>query len=397
MSTEEAPEVTFVGGRAVEQTESLDSNLEPDEREAAKEAVRKAIEEAGKSSAESAKEGRARDPYKPPGAKRDDEPSAPERGPDGKFLPKGGQAEDKDSEKPEKPAPKPDEQEEIDPDKATVKQLLKAREKVAAVKREAQGVQGEIQRQQQEFQKQQQAFQSQVQAFQKAQLDLQRQQAALKQLREDPARAIRELNYDPEQFILDLAQEGTPEGQARRQQREMERQLKELQDWKSNQLQTWKQQQQMMEEQQRQHARTNTVDRFVKLGADAEKYPHVAAFYKGRERALVAEGDLTAEEYRSISGGREGSLEDIMDYIEDQLAERAKSWYSIQQNGGTKVAAAKPEPVQSKPKSKGKSLSPEVSGERRTLSNKLLDLDGDERLEAAKQAVAVALANSRTE
>src|SRR6185369_15352106 len=82
--SDESPNVTFVGGKAIEQHESLDSNLEPDEREAAKAAVREAIasqaEAAGKEPAEDAKSSRAKDPFRPPG-------TTPERGPDGKFLP----------------------------------------------------------------------------------------------------------------------------------------------------------------------------------------------------------------------------------------------------------------------------------------------------------------------
>ncbi len=390
----EAPEVTFVGGKAIEQSEGLDSNLEVDEREAAKEAVRKAIQEAGESSAEDAKSGRGKDPYKPPGLKTDsgsdsaekEQSGTPERGKDGKFLPKDGTPPKPKAE--EKPV---EDEEVLDLDKASVKQILKAREKVAAIKREAKD---EVSKERQEFARQQQEFFAQQQHFQRAQAQLQRQQQALQELRNDPARAIRELGQDPEEFILNLAQEGTPEGQQKRQYRELQNQIKEMQDWKTQQARQVQEQKQAYQEHQMAQARHNAVQSFVSLGLNEEKYPHVSNFYSGQEKALVAFGDLAAEEYRTLSGGREGSYADILDYIEDQLAERANNWYLKK---GNKESKAPKVLEQEKPKSKGKTLSPSESGERRTLQPKNLhDLDGDERLEAARQAVSVALANSKT-
>ncbi len=385
--------VTFVGGKAVEQTEGLDSNLEADEREAAKDAVRKAIQKAGEDSADDAKSTRAKDPFKPAGTTRSEEADdsdadvAPERGPDGKFLPRDG-----------KPKAKPDAQkaseatddEPLDLDKASVKQLLKQRERVAAIKRDAKD---EISKAQQEFQAQRNQFQQMQQQFAQERAQLQKERQSWQAIKSDPARAIREGGYDPEQFILDLAQEGTPEGQAKRQQREIQSQLAEIKQWREEQAQAQQRQQQQYRQHQEVQARQNAVQGFVKLGLDEEKYPHVANFYAGQERALVAFGDLAAEEYRHLSNGKEGSFEDILDYIEDQLAERANTWYSKKQKGGQRSDT---QSTQEKPKSKGKTLNPESSGERRTHSPRdLRDLDGDERLEAAKQAVAVAMAKSR--
>lgn len=373
MNTE--AQVTFVGGKAVEQTLPQESNLEPDERSEALAAVREAIEKAGKDSAEDAKSDRAKDPFRPAG-------TTPDRGADGKFLPKD-----------EKPAAKTDavdESEEVlDPEKASVKQLLKNREKLANMKRDAKD---EISKARQAFDQERQSFARQQQQLQAEMQRHQQERQAWANLKKDPARAIREVGYDPEQFILDLAQDGTPEGALEREKRELRQQIKDLQDWKANQAkqaEEWQYQQQLHGVRQ---YRENAEKAFVGLAMTEDKYPHVAAFYKGREKTLIAEGDLTAEEYRSLSGGKEGSLEDILDYIEDQLAERTKSWYTK-----SKGAQKAEQPVKVSPQgNRGKSLSPEFSGERRALSQKdLRDLDGDERHEAAKQAVAVALAASR--
>jgi hypothetical protein len=214
-------EVTFVGGLPVEQTEGLDSNIEDDAREEAKEAVRKAIQEAGESAVEGAKSGKAKDPFRPEGAvsSKDKEP---ERGPDGKFLPKDA------------PKEEPEEEEAVDPDKATVKQLLKAREKVAQAKREASLVKDDVTKQREAFQREQYEFQ-QILAREKA--EIQRERQALASLRKDPARAIRELGLNPEEYILQLAQEGTPEGQAAREKREMQEQIQEMKRWREEQAQ----------------------------------------------------------------------------------------------------------------------------------------------------------------
>jgi hypothetical protein len=368
----EVDNVTFVGGKAIEQHESLESTtLEGDERSAALAAVKEAIEKAGKESAEDAKSDKAKDPFKPAGTVKE-EPKA--RGEDGKFLPK--------KEVEEKP------EEDFDPTKASVKQLLKNREKVAQAKKasvdEASKLQAELEARQRAFFDQQRQFQAEQERFR-------REQETWKNLKKDPGRAIREAGYDPEQFILDLAQEGTPEGQAAKKQRELEETIRSLKAWQED-LQkgadTWAQKQrQAQEAQQRQHLEQT----FLGLAYNEERFPHVAAFYKGKDRLILAEGDTIADEFRTLSGGREATLEDILDHIEDELAEKATNWYSKT----NKVVKQAPTPQPSVPKSKGKQLSPQISSERVSLSSKeLKDLDSDERYEAAKQAVKVALAAS---
>ncbi len=389
----EGSEVTFVGGIAVEQSEAQESNLEPDERAEAMKAVKEAIEAAGKEAAEETKAVRAKDPLrelKDKAAKEDadesgsDSAGSPDRGPDGKFLPKA----DKPKAEP-KPAPKEEPAEEdFDPASASVKQLLKHREKVATLKRDAKD----------EISKERAAFEAEkrqvAQAWQQTQRDraeLQRQHEAFQSLRKDPARAVREIGYDPEQFIMDLATEGTPEGVARRRQQEIDAQLAEIRQWKVDQQKAQEQAQYNHHLRQAETARHNAVRDFTNLGLNEDKYPHVASLYKGKERALVALGDITAEEYRSLSG-KEGSFEEILDYLEDELATSMNGWYSKKvgsQKAGNSTQKAPPA------KSKGKSLSPDGSGERRALAPKDLgNLDDDERLEAAKQAVRIAMAES---
>ena len=391
--SDENENVTFVGGKAIEQHESLDSNVEADTREEAMAAVREAIKGASDEAKEGTEKAKKADPFKPEGAKeskekpakragppvvKDDDGVTPERGPDGKFLPKTGKgpAED-DGEEEEEP---------IDVKKASVKQLLKNREKLAKQVKESRG---EIEQERQRFEQERMQFQQQMQQLQQQQRQLEAERAKYQKLRKDPAAAIREVGWEPEQFIVDLAREGTEEGRMARQQREFQEQLQEMKQWRETQLrqaQEWQQQQEMQRAEQ---YRAHIEKTFLDSAMDDEKYPHIAEFYRGRERPLIAAGDIAAYEFREMSGGREGSLDEILDFIEEDLAERAERWYV--KKGGTKKVES---PVIAKPGkgSKGKSLTPEAASERRSLGKKQLkDLDDDERRKAAAEAVGLAI------
>ncbi len=393
MSTETGsvePNVTFVGGRAIEQTETLESDLDTDTRSDAMEAVRKAIRDAGESSAEDAKADKGKDPFSAKTTKKEPD-AAPERGPDGKFLPRDPDAKPATKE-PAKAAEEPEEV--IDPASASVKQLLKNREKLAAQKKDAKD---EISRERQAFNQEREAFAGHQRQIQAQAAEVNRQLANLRNLRSDPARVVREAGFDPEQFILDLAQEGTPEGAHKRQMAELNAKIAEMQSWKAQQAKQAEEEQYRYHMQQAQNQRNTAVNQFLKLANEEDKYPHVHHMYKGREKLLVAAGDIISEEYRNLSGGKEGSFEQIMEYLEDELADSAKGLYSkryaTQSQGGSTQGAVKAKPTGSG--NAGKSLNPEASGERRALKQKALtDLDGDERREAAKQAVKIALAAS---
>jgi hypothetical protein len=393
MATEEGPNVTFVGGRAISQTETLESDRPQDELDAAKAAVKKAIKEsaekAGKEAAEDAKSDRAKDPYKPAGTKKEpkedtsDDDGGPQRGPDGKFLPKDGKpkAEKEDSD-----------EEDFDPASASVKQLLRNREKIAKLKKDTNS---EIAKEREALKREAEQIQQRQYEFQRQQYELQQERAALAALRKDPARAVREAGWEPEQFILDLAQEGTPEGQAKRQQMELQRRMDAFDAWQRQQEASARKAQEEAHMRAAQDNRKQVVNSFLTMSKNEERYPHINALYGGNEHFLVAAGDLTAEEFRKLSG-REGSFEQILDYLEDELAERSKKLYTnrstVQQEPQGRALQSSKEPS----KGKGKSLSPEFSGERRALvQSELKDLPDDERREAAKQAVKVAVANSR--
>lgn len=370
--------VTFVGGKAIEQHEAAESNLPSDERAEAMKAVKEAIAGAAKEATESADKASKQDPYKPEGAKAERDPET------GKFLPKGGKTQEK-----AKSEEVDDDDEPIDTTSAPLKQLLKAREKLAKQKV---AQKDEFAQERAKIQEETRKIQQTWAEIQQMQRQIQQQTAYLQKLKSDPATAVREFGWEPEEFIVNLAKEGTPEGAASRAQREIQAQLAEIRKWKEEMS---------VQEQQRAHQaqfnqqvqfRDHIEKTFIGGAMNEEKNPHIASFYKGRESALIAQGDLIAAEFRELSGGREASLEEIIDYIEEDLADRATAWY--EKKSGTKkdgvLQASGNKPAKG---SKGKSLNPELSGERRALGKKSLkDLDEEERLLAAKESVGMALA-----
>lgn len=394
MSVENTEGVTFVDGHAVEQDGGSDGPEEgsqhADELEAARAAVRKAIaKEAGEDGAKKAKESEEKR-LRTLKAKSDREEAEDEV-----KAKASGKTQDEAEAEPEKPKARAKEEEddgEIDPEKSSIKQILKNREKLAKVKQQQAS---ELQQHQQYLQQMQQ----QVQA-ERAAIERERQRLAL--LKKDPVRAVTEAGWDPDEFILSLAQEGTPEGKMARMLREQQEKLAAFDQWKADQAQALQRQQEEFQYRQAVQARQNVEKSFTSGALNPEKYPHLADFYVGREGALIAEGDLVAGMYRDATG-QEATLEKIAQYIEDELAERANNWYMKKQgtgkvpNGSQQVATPKDTGKPARGGSKGKTLTGSATSERRALSKDLTDLDGDERLLAAREAVKVAMATSRSE
>lgn len=341
-------EVTYVGGKAIEQTTSGETpdGDHGDELAAAKAAVKAALQEEGKKAAKEAKSARERDPLVP----RD---RAPE---------------------PEDEAVK----EQEDREAAQLKQALAERKETAKYKERAKA---EIEAMREETRQ----FYRQLQQ-EKAQIAQER--ARIEMLRKDPVRAIRENGWTPEDFITDLATDGTPEGQARRQQRELQQQIAEINAWKQQQAEERAQYQRQQEVAQRQGFRQHVEQQFLATAFQATQdgqpaNPHLATFYKGHEHGLIAEADVIAEKYRAVTG-KEASFAEITEYLE----ERAAKWYkSMNGAKAAPVSAGRPTPGSAT----GRRLGPQSTGERRSLGTTLKDLDGEERLEAAKEAVRAAI------
>ena len=322
--------------------------------------------EDGKQAAKEAKEARAKDPLVP----RD-------RDADGKFKP--NEADTIDAEK----AAAVKKLQEPDPDASALRKALSERKETAKYKAEANA---ELERMRAEVR----------QVHQQVLRDKQEvaaERAKLARLRTDPIAAIRENGWEPEQFIMDIAQDGTPEGKAQRDARALRESIKELHDWKAAQANERQQQTQQREQYEQRQFRQNVEREFLgtvngKSETGEDTHPHLAGLYKGHEVGLLAEADVVAEQYRNATG-KEATFSEIAEYLE----ERAAKWYKSM-SGGAKAA---PPAVQGKPtqgSSGKKSLSPAGSSERRSLGTSYADLDGDERREMAITAVRAAISHS---
>ncbi len=353
--------VTFVNGVAAEQTTAGETAQPADERSAAIKAVKEAMEEEGKSAAKKAKEQDEQDPLRP----RDNV----ERDADGKFV-KSGKEPAKTAEKAEPTA---------EEDSESLKQVLKQRKQIAQVKAQ----------QNQEFQRQAQELRQLRAEIEADKQEVAREKARFASLRSDPARAIREIGYEPEEFILDLARENTPEGLQARQQRALQDQLKEIQDWKAQQAQEREEAVQRQQQHQVVQYRKDVERAFIGVALNEEKHPHLTGMYKGHEMGLLAEGDVVAEQYRNLTG-KEASFDDIAEYLE----ERTANWYNSMSTRSQQVKAPVTQGKSTQGNATGRTLSPEDTSERRALGTSLRDLDGEERLEAARHAVGAALRHS---
>jgi hypothetical protein len=370
--------VTFVGGHAESQTEAVETNLPADDREAAIAEVKKAIKDAaeaeGKSSVKEADDALEKDQYS---AKPKKDPKT------GKFLPKdvkSGVDTTKSTESTEKNSSN---DEEVDLDEVDLKKVLKQREKLAAAK----------QKQQQEYQQFQMRLQQEWQQVQQAKAEAERARKELEELRRNPVQAIKKAGWDPEDLIVSLANDGTPEGKMQAMLRQLQMQQDEINNWKKSEAEKQQQAQQQAQQQQLAQYRQYIENKFINHIGDEEKFPHIQNFYKGRESSLIAEGDMVAAQYRELTG-KEASVEDIAEYIEEVLAERSRSWY--ERNKSSKVNAPN---VSGKPArgSSGKTLTNTSASDRRSVGKDLKDLDGEDRLEAARAAVAAALSESETQ
>lgn len=385
MSVEVSGDVTFVNGVAAEQQTDGETQQPADEREAAIKAVREALKgEAKKAGETAAKEAKEADEQEPLRARE-----SVERGPDGKFLPKEEKAAPKDAKdaKDGKDKPTKDKGEAEDTDES-LKKVLKDRKANAYYKAKQTE---ELAQQAAQMRQAQQEL-----ARERQQLERDRQQLAM--LRKDPVRAIRDNGWDPESFILDLAQEGTPEGQARRQQRQQAEELAEMKAWRKAQEDKVLNERRQFEQQKAVNYRQLIEKEFLRTAFESktdqgeEKHPYLSSFYKGHEEGLLAEADVIAEKYRQLTG-KEASFEDIAEYLED----RAVTWYknrstaSFVPQAGQQIRPQVPQGRSTQGSVTGSTLSPNDSGERRSLGPSLKDLDGEERLATAREAVAAAI------
>lgn len=217
---------------------------------------------------------------------------------------------------------------------------------------------------------------------------IQQEYAKLHKLKSNPVEAIREAGWDPEELIHSLARSGSYEGKLEQQMAAQKRMLEE----QRQRHEAYVRHQQEMQEQhmarQQEAYRGSIENKFIESALNEEKHPFTNAFYADRKAALVAEGDWIADQYREVTG-REASLDDIADYIEEQL-QLAYNTFSEKKKS---VSSKKGKPAQSElGKKPPKILNPkDVEKSSMVDDEKLKDLDDDDLLAKAKQAARLAL------
>lgn len=351
-------EVTFVDGHASEQ-EDIGLSTGEDARDAEREAAKAAVAKAWKSEGKSEPEVRMKEKV----SEQEEVPA--------------------DAEDGEEPAKAVKEEPVEDEDAITLRKALNNREKLAKAK----AAQAEQSRQAQE------QLQRQWYQIKQREAELERQAQQFEQFKKDPVKAFHALYGQgrEEEFILGLAQQNTPEGRQAALLRQMQEQIEEQKAWQQNVL---RQQQEAMERQrqaQEVQYRQSIEERFMKHAFDESKHPHLATMYAGMERAAIAHGDLVAIQFRELTG-KEAEPEDIAEYLEEELAKKAAALYKKTNPNKVNNTVEAPQVVASKPVGKGKTLTPSAVSQRNGGQRSLESLDGDERLEAAKQAVKAAFA-----
>lgn len=371
-------DVTFLNGQAVEQEtggETHEGTDHGDELVAAKAAVKKVLEaeakEEGRKAAKEAKAHREKDPLVP-------------RDGDGKFRSSADPVEA------EKEAAVAALKKESDDDASALRKALTERRELAKFKKEAS----------ESLEKERQEVRRVYADTQRQRQEVEAEKARIAQYRsrKDPALLAREAGYaNPEDYILELAQEGTPEGQARRANRELLDRLDRAEQWQKQELAQREQTRRQQEEHQ-QNAYRGQVERdFL---SEASKHDSLVGLYKGYEVELITQADTVAQQYRKATG-QEATFAEIAEYI----AERTEKWYKnrVSKNGarqvpsgsgtqdGSSVSAGSP--TQGSATGKKRPISA-TGSERRSLGTSLADLDGDERREMAMSAVRAAIAAS---
>jgi hypothetical protein len=233
----------------------------------------------------------------------------------------------------------------------------------------------------------QKAMQEAQRVHQEAQqLMAQARQAAqwAQQLKSDPIKALQAAGVDPEAFIMQLANEGTPQSLADKKLQEQDRKLKEFEEWKSAQERKAQEAAKQAQLAQIQQFRSSVETEFFQKVESSKHIKEAMEAGLFTKEDLVQKGDSVADQYRQLTG-QEASLADIVAYIDSQVGK------AYQKLKGTQQVAAPV--IQPKPGPSAKkapvTLSADDASERRSLDKQVsLEMDRDERIKLANKAVS---------
>jgi len=253
---------------------------------------------------------------------------------------------------------------------ARIQREMRAREKARTIELEAQMHREEVEREREAFKQQQAAF------------DRDRQQLAsmLDQFKTDPLKFVETQGYDRDKLAEHFVNAGKPEHQLAQRLEQQEQQIKQLVEFIRNSEEQRTQQETAAQQQAREQAERASERKFIADFASPDKAPnlHTAAKISRQGEKYIVERANEVAAWFKAETGKYPSWETLAEYIEQQAAEELKEFL-----GGAQSKA---------PKSAGKStattktLSQEMSGERRSATKPLQDMTKAERLAAMEQA-----------
>lgn len=218
--------------------------------------------------------------------------------------------------------------------------------------------------------------------------ELERERAWFQELRRSPEKAVAAAGWKPDEFILDIANLDTPEGQTARQLRQLQEENKHLRSSFEQWEQRQKQQAEEAQQWAHQQAKAQVEQEFVSVALDAEKFPSLARAYGFRQSSLVREAHEIGAEYHRRTGVW-ASHEEIAQYLESLISGEA---HASSKNGAQQQARSSGKSPQLRGQGNARPLNTSAASERRTIASD--DAEGmseDDRIAAAKAAVRATL------
>ncbi len=297
----------------------------------------------------------------------------PERGADGKFLPKESAA----AVTPEAPVE--------EEGGSKIAALLRAREKAQDL-REQGASEGE---------KLIASAREKAQAVADQIISEARQRAAEEasawkaKFRSAPLQAIKDQGIDTRTLVDEVQREGSPEWQAQKRmeaaQSKLDTELADIKAWRDSM--TAKETE--WEKQRVNQGRQQTEKHFLTLLPEDS-----AARTLWEDGDIIAKAHKAADDYREKSGGQVASLEDLRDYLEEQAAKKLAGIRG-QQPGTSAAQQAAKKVSANQPKANGpRALSAASASERRTSPKPHHEMTEAEQREAQVEAATAAMRSS---
>lgn len=251
---------------------------------------------------------------------------------------------------------------------ARIRREMRSREKARSIEIEATQKREAVERDAAAFQKQQQEFQQQQQRF--AQM--------MQKFQENPMEALEQNGWNREKLAEHFANSGKPEHAMAQQlealKLENQRIIQHLQQTEEQRARA----ETAAQQQAREQAERTAERKFVTDFASPDKTPnlhHVAKISRQGERYIVSRANEVADWFKAETG-KYPSWDVLADYLEQQASEDLKE---------VGVPSKAPKPA-GKSTATTRTLSQEMSGERRSAVKPLQELSKSERLAAMEQA-----------